>query len=121
MKKLIATLAVVVVALGAGFASAATKYPTDFTKFKGTPGGPGVKGKIDSSKDKCVKKRKVSVFDKNKNNTKVASGKTNSKGKFEIPLGQIGKVKGPYYAKVKKKDLDGNKVCGGAKSKTIIL
>lgn len=112
-------LAVVVLALGAGIAWAATtRYPTVFTEFKATtPTYAGFKGQIDSSKGRCVKKRKVKIFHKH-NPSPAASGKTNSKGKFEIAV--TGEFKGRYYAKVKRKELDnGDKVCRGAESKTI--
>ncbi len=85
MKVISAGLAVVVLALGAGTALAATtKHPTEFTKFKAASGYAGVKGQIDSSNGECVKNRKITIIDEN-NKHKVASVKTNSKGKFESP------------------------------------
>lgn len=118
MKKLIATLAVVMIGLGAGIASADTsKYPTHFKKFKPEGTSAAVVGKLGSPKGKCVKKRKITVYKKGKKG-KAASGMTNSKGKFEIPIS--GRVVGPYYAKAKKKNV-GDDVCRGAKSKTVKL
>ena len=119
MKKSIATLAVLVLALSAGAAMAGTtKYPTDFNKFKGTGTGPVVGGKIGSPNRECLKKRTINVYKKGRKGI-VASGRTNKKGKFKIEI--YGRVVGKYYGKVKKKKLDGGEVCLGAKSKAAKL
>ncbi len=115
MKKSIATLAVLVLALSAGAAMADTsKYPTEFKKFKPEGSYAAVVGKIGSPNRKCLKKRTINVYKKGENG-KVASGTTNKKGKFEI--GIAGEVRGKYYGKVTKKKIDGGDVCKGAKSK----
>ncbi len=119
MKKSIATLAVLVLALSAGAAMAGTgKYPTEFKKFKSGETYAGVEGKIASPNRKCLKKRTINVYEKGQKG-KVASGTTNKKGKFEIGIsGEV--VKGTkYYGKVTKKKIDGGEVCKGAKSKAV--
>ena len=113
--KLIAgALVVALLALTATAASAATKYPTVFTAFKleASSSGGKFKGQIASTKGKCVNGRQVKLFRKhNGNQKKLASDKTDSKGKFSIDIS--GKLKnGSYYSKVSKKDFDnGKKVC----------
>ena len=109
-----AVLAVSALALAPGLSSAATKYPTRFTRFKlkGTSSGARFKGRIHSTKGKCINKRNAKLFRKhNGKKKKLGSDKTNQKGKFGIEL--PGKLKnGSYYAKVKRKDFDnGAKVC----------
>lgn len=64
-----------------------------------------------------MKNRKVKIV--HKHDGTVAKGKTNSKGKFEIPV--TGGAGGKYYGKVKKTKLKGGDVCRSAKSKTIKL
>jgi hypothetical protein len=110
----IAAIAVALAALSVSLAWAATNYPTVFTKFQleASSSGGKFKGKIDSTKGKCVNGREAKLFRKhNGNKTKLGSDKTNDKGKFGIEVS--GKLKnGSYYAKVKKKDFDsGKKVC----------
>lgn len=117
-------LAVSVLALGAGAAWAATKYPTVFTEFKlkTSSSGGKFKGQIDSTKGKCVNKRQVKLFRKHNGNKKKLGGdKTDDKGNFSIDIS--GKLKdGSYYAKVSKKDFDnGKKVCEDVTSGKIKL
>ena len=111
---LVAALAVSALALAPASSVAATKYPTRFTEFKlkGSSSGAKFKGRIGSTKGKCVNKRTVKLFRKhNGKKKKLGSDKTNQKGKFGIEL--PGKLEnGAYYAKVKRKDFDnGAKVC----------
>lgn len=119
-------LAVTLTAPARGFSGAAsgpevskemkTEYPTSFKKFKfkgSSSASSEFKGKISSSKGKCVKKRKVKLFRQHSGNTnKVAGDKTNSNGKFEMKLGNTVK-NGKYYSKVKQssyKKSNGDKV-----------
>jgi hypothetical protein len=92
--------------LATGTAWATVEYQTVFKEFtiEGESGGGEVKGKIDSTKGKCVKNRKVKVFRKQSGNkSKLGSDKTNDKGKFGIGLPSL--KNGKYFAEVKEKDL----------------
>jgi hypothetical protein len=92
------------VMLGASSAAADTaEYPTAFTKFKyKLDGGVATfKGEIDSSKGGCVTGRKVTLYRQHSGKTKKVGGDhTNSKGKFEIDLGNGRPSDGKYYAKI---------------------
>ena len=89
--------------------------PTFFTKFKleRNSSSSEFKGKIDSSKSKCVKGRKVKLIRKHNGNKKtLGDDKTNSKGKFNIKLSTGNPKNGKYYAKAKKKKFDSDqKIC----------
>jgi hypothetical protein len=112
-------ISVAIFALGAGVASAGlqNQYPTFFEKFKfeaSTSSQEKFSGKIDSSKSKCVKDRKVKVYrKKNGNKDKLGSDKTNNKGKFSVGVGNGPPKDGKYFAEVKESSYtggDGDKV-----------
>ena len=115
MKLGTALLVVGILAIGASAAVAQTQFPTFFTKFKleRNSSSSEFKGKIDSSKSKCVKGRKVKLIRKHNGNKKtLGDDKTNSKGKFNIKLSTGNPKNGKYYAKAKKKTFEsGQKTC----------
>jgi 5-hydroxyisourate hydrolase-like protein (transthyretin family) len=115
VKLRIALLVVGILAIGATAAVAQTQFPTHFTKFKleRNSSSTEFKGKIDSSKSKCVKGRKVKLIRKHNGNKKtLGDDKTNKKGKFDIKLSTGHPKNGKYYARVKKKKFDNDeKVC----------
>lgn len=123
MKLRIALLVVGILVIGASAAIAQTQFPTHFTKFKLelNSSSSEFKGKIDSSKSKCVKGRKVKLIRKHNGNKKtLGDGKTNKKGKFDIKLSTGHPKNGQYYARVKKKKFDnGEKICLSVNSRTI--
>ena len=108
--------------LGSGVAAATVEYETVFKKFEVEveSGGGDVKGKLDSRKGKCLKKRNVTAYRKYKGDKhKLGSDETNKKGKWKLNFGTL-KV-GKYYARVEQKDVGPNssgedQVCGSAKS-----
>jgi hypothetical protein len=113
VRKWVGTVAIVVcAALGSGVAAAATdQYRTAFKNFKVTlqagGGGGKAKGKLESQKGKCVKKRKVKVFRKSggdKHNLGSAKSDKEGKWKIELSSGEDGK----YYAQVESKNLGAN-------------
>jgi hypothetical protein len=124
VRKWVGTLALIACAgLGSGVAVAATvEYETVFKKFEVEveSGGGDVKGKLDSHKRKCLKKRKVTAYRKYRGDKhKLGSDKTNKKGKWRLSFDTL-KV-GKYYAKVGQKDIGPNsagedQVCASAKS-----
>ncbi len=115
MKLGTALLVVGILAIGASAAVAQSQFPTFFTKFKleRNSSSSEFKGKIDSSKSKCVKGRKVKLIRKHNGNKKtLGDDKTNSKGKFNIKLSTGNPKNGKYYAKAKKKKFDSDqKIC----------
>jgi hypothetical protein len=116
----VAVIAVGAVALCVGVASAATvDYETAFKKFKFKTEASQTefKGKLASTKGKCVKQRKVKLIRKHDGNKQtLGTDKTNGKGKWDISLSGVAKV-GKYYAQVKKKSLGTN----GAGDKQVCL
>jgi hypothetical protein len=123
MKLGIALLVAGILAIAASAAVAQSQFPTVFTKFKleRSSSSSEFKGKIDSSKSKCVKGRKVKLIRKHNGNKKtLGDDKTNSKGKFDIKLSTGNPKNGQYYAKAKKKEFDnGQKICLSVTSRTI--
>ena len=115
MKLGTALLVVGILAIGASAAVRKSQFPTFFTKFKleRNSSSSEFKGKIDSSKSKCVKGRKVKLIRKHNGNKKtLGDDKTNSKGKFNIKLSTGNPKNGKYYAKAKKKKFDSDqKIC----------
>src|SRR4051812_27915102 len=97
--------ALVVAAIGGGFAAASTKkFPTKVTiNFSGSPYGDSFFGKVKSQKKKCKKGRKVTVFrQKPGTDAKFGSDKSNNKGKYNVDPGKNA-ASGNYYSKAKKK------------------
>lgn len=118
-----ATLMVGCLALSVGIASAATvEAPTVITKFKLSADSDARKysGRVASTKSRCEKNRKVKVVRKMHGNEKVlASGRTDSQGKFRIERSGGKLRRGKYYTKVKQSSYtkNGDKViCSKGKS-----
>ena len=121
-----AILMVGCIALSVGVASAATvEAPTVITKFKLSADSSARKywGRVASTKSRCEKNRKVKVLRKMHGNEKVlASGRTDSQGKFRIERSGGKLRRGKYYAKVKQSSYttNGDKIiCNKGKSGTI--
>ncbi|MGB2850760.1 MAG: hypothetical protein WBC01_03740 [Solirubrobacterales bacterium] len=121
-----ATLMVGCIALSVGIASAATvEAPTVITKFKLSADADARKywGRVASTKSRCEKNRKVKVVRKMHGNEKVlASGRTDSQGKFRIERSGGKLSRGKYYTKVKQSSStkNGDKIiCKKGKSGTI--
>lgn len=113
-------LAVGCMALSGVASAASVQAPTVVKKFKLSQDSSGrtFSGKIDSSKGKCKKSRKVKVIFKR---NVLASEKTDGQGKFKTQLPGV-LDPGTYFLKVRKSSYrrKGNKVsCGKAKSPTI--
>jgi len=108
-----AALCALLIAAGPAGAGSTTDYPTFFVKFRFSSGQ--FSGKIDSSKGKCVKDRKIVLLrKKNGDKKKLGSDKTNDKGKFKIGTGGNPK-NGKYFAKADAENV-GSDTCGGEKS-----
>ena len=125
MKKLIAValagalLATSLVA-GPALGAAPKKVTTHATiNFTTSTYSAAFKGKVKSKKAACRKKRKVVVIRKDNPNVKIASTKSNKKGKWHTDLGGTPPA-GDYFAKEKKKKIKhGTVVCKKGKSPTI--
>jgi hypothetical protein len=121
-RSLIASLAAVTALAFAGSAAASqTQFATFFTKFNLAPSSHEAKGRIGSSKGKCVKGRKVKLIRQHHGNkTTLGADHANRKGHFDIRFSG-GKVKnGKYYAKAPKKNFDnGTKTCLSATSGSV--
>jgi hypothetical protein len=101
MRRTLAGLAALAaLAAASGPAAAGTgKAPTFFTQFN--LDGASFKGKIDSSKGKCFKDRKIILVRKRGGDKKrPGADKTNDKGKFKIRVGDDPK-NGKYFAQAK--------------------
>jgi len=115
---LLATSLVTGPALGAATKKFATHVTINFTQ---TTYSATFKGKVKSDRAGCRKKRKVLVFRKNSPNVKIASTKSNKKGKWHTDLSGT-PPPGDYFAKAKKKTLkNGTIVCKKGKSPTITV
>jgi hypothetical protein len=129
MKRSLMLFAAVVACLGLGVVTASGANSAKVKKFSsnvtikfvaGTPPyhGDAFNGAVTSKKNKCIKKRRIVITNKNTGNS-VSAVKTNGKGKWKAQLnGTI--PKGKYQAKAKKKTLNNGKiVCKKGKSPVI--
>ncbi len=123
LRNALVALVVAALAVPAIASASTTQYPTFFTSFKlkSTSSTRTFKGVIDSTKGKCVKKRKVKLIrTHNGNQHNLGTDKTGNGGKFaiEVPRSQV--KNGKYFAKVKKLKFDsGKKVCKSRESGSI--
>ena len=114
---LLATALVTGPALGAGV----KKFDTTVTiNFSQSTYSAKFFGKVKSDKNACKKDRKVLVFHKtNSGKVKVGSDKSNDRGRWRLNVGGT-PPPGDYFAKAKKKLLNGGDVvCKSDKSPTI--
>jgi hypothetical protein len=111
-------------ALGSAGAST-TEHESFFKKLKIGENSEGTtySGRVGSTKKRCVKKRKVKVMHKRAGETdKVATARTNKKGRFKTEISGGTLERGRYYAIAKKRSYKrgGDKlVCEKAQSKPL--